>query len=211
LDPYETTTADPAQVEDRLRKIGVPLEALHEAIRQGELARASCTKNDAITAPGYLAWERTLRTLREQLAPLGWTVSRRGRLETAASPDGETAITVATGDDGVSQAAKIPKTKSVKGTATAAAIANNVGWLFPELAPPAVAPPPRATWVLLLHRAAECVLSELSLPTEMDEDGRVAGWRERILLPAVPVDQPPEPTKRATDEDDVVVEVSLRS
>jgi hypothetical protein len=47
------------------------------------------------------------------------------------------------------------------------------------------------TWLLLIHcdwqqREVRC---ELSLPVGMDEEGRVDGWEERIILEPTPFDR----------------------
>lgn len=69
------------------------------------------------------------------------------------------------------------------------------------------------TWILLVHRARGEVRCELSLPTSMGVDGRVDGWRERIILGAIPTDPdlmeitPPTPP----DQPDIHVDVKRRA
>ena len=38
------------------------------------------------------------------------------------------------------------------------------------------------TWLLLVHHAANEIRAELSLPLDVDGDGKVAVWRERIFV-----------------------------
>ena len=47
------------------------------------------------------------------------------------------------------------------------------------------------TWLLLIHHASNEIRSELSQPFEIGADGRINGWRERIILRSMPLD--PEP------------------
>lgn len=61
-----TSTID---VANALAHLGLTAEILIEAIRRGELARDSCTKNDAPNAPGFYAWNGTVRGLRDILMP----------------------------------------------------------------------------------------------------------------------------------------------
>jgi hypothetical protein len=48
----------------------------------------------------------------------------------------------------------------------------------------------RMTWLLLMHfdPIAREVRSELSRPVSMDQDQRVDGWDERIILRSIPLD-----------------------
>ena len=47
------------------------------------------------------------------------------------------------------------------------------------------------TWLLLIHHANNEIRSELSQPSEIGLDGRIDGWRERILLHPIPLDAEP--------------------
>lgn len=87
-------------VTDRLAMLGLTVDVLRDAVAMGEAARNSCTANDPSIAPGFLAWAKTTRGLRDALAPANWRRSSDGGLEAILSPDGNLAIVVATGDEG---------------------------------------------------------------------------------------------------------------
>jgi hypothetical protein len=44
------------------------------------------------------------------------------------------------------------------------------------------------TWFLLLHRGANEIRCELSLPSAMSLDGRITRWQERIIISTIPLD-----------------------
>jgi len=135
-----------------------------------------------------------VRGLREYLLPLGWERSDENNYSLVINPTGAIAIAVATGDDSTGCQEAEPSTKSSKGPSTVEVVFNNqqqfeLPFVFPPV--PAAARPTseedqRITWILLVHRSQNEVRCELSLPTSMSADGRVNGWRERIILRAIP-------------------------
>lgn len=206
-----TVLHDTAEVIDRLAQLGLTVEVLRDAVAMGEAARNACTANDPTIAPGFFAWARTTRGLRDVLAPGGWRRSRDGGLETVVDPEGKLAIAVATGDDATGRIGVAPKTKSPKGPATAAAIEQNQMSLFADPDPVVSLPVPaeRVTWLLLIARGIDEVRCELSLPEAIGEGGKVEEWSERIILE--PVRRDGEPTVTPADQEpDIVVEVSRR-
>lgn len=201
-----------ADIVDRLALLGLSVDLLRDAVAMGEAARNSCTANDPVSTPGYLAWARTIRGLRDLLAP-EWRTSSEGGLDTVVAPDGTFAIAVTTGDDATGRKTGSPKTKYPKGKATASAIAKNQMWLrFDELEPIVFDPVPtaRVTWLLLFAQGEGEVRCELSLPAAIGDDGRIETWSERIILPPVGRDGEPKVTP-ADQEPDIVIEVSRRT
>ena len=62
------------------------------------------------------------------------------------------------------------------------------------------------TWLLLIHHASDQIRCELALPLDVDHEGRVTVWRERILLRTLPLDPEPVVVVPPTQPDiDVVV------
>jgi len=57
------------------------------------------------------------------------------------------------------------------------------------------------TWLLLYYfdETAQEIRAELSLPAEMTDDGYVKKWRERVILPSIPVVRDPMATDDAPD------------
>jgi hypothetical protein len=137
----------------------------------------------------------TVKALREQLAPLGWERNDVKNYSRTIHPDGNIAIAVATGNEATGIASLSPVTKSAKGPSTIDAVENNrsQGWL-PGLEPVEMVNEDQTqltTWLLLIHHAREEIRCELSQPFEIGSDGRISGWRERIILSSMPID--PEP------------------
>jgi hypothetical protein len=133
--------------------------------------------------------------LREYLVP-AWERCDDNNYSLAVNAEGTVAIAVATGDEDTGRTDGEPTTKSSKGPATAEAVTSNqtqfeLPLIFPPVqvpARPAETAEKRMTWILLVHRAVGEVRCELSLPTSMGADGRVDGWRERIILKPIPID-----------------------
>lgn len=182
--------SEPDEIGSALAALGLTVDPLMNAVMAGLLARDSCTENDPPFVPGIVQWSRTVRTLREETAPLGWSRSDEGNFCTAVEPDGKFAIAAASGCENTGRLNLTPTTKRRKGPSTADAVyANAQLCLFTEFAP--VTPssnPDRVTWILLFYRDKAEIRAELSLPDSIGDDGHIDGWRERIILGARPLD-----------------------
>lgn len=173
---------------DRLSQLGIPMSALTESVRQGYLARARTTANHPRIFRGMTMWGEAIAVLREQLRSLGWVKSDKGNYDLVVNEQEGLAISVATGDEATGIAGWTPSNKCPKGPNTADAIhANNQLDMFSELLPDVEEIQGFTTWVLLMHLAAKEVRCELSLPSSMS-NGKINGWKERIILPSVPLD-----------------------
>jgi hypothetical protein len=182
-------------VTNALADLGLNEDIVSEAILQGEIARASCTKNDPPCVPGIYSWGSTVRAFRDILIPLGWEKDDTGNYSTVVSPDKSFAIAVVTGDAGTGLADHQPTSKYRKGNKTRDAIAANQQCLFPEdqqvadeEAAKAEAAEKRITWMLLKRRSGDRVFAELSLPKEISKSGLVEEWQTRIILTPIDVE-----------------------
>jgi len=216
----ELIHAEANDVRRRLVEMGLEEEPLADVVRQGYVAFASCTANDPPLYPGFTAWAKMVRALREYLLPKKWQRSDESNYSLVINPTGALAIAVATGDDATGCADSTPTTKSTRGTCTIEAVSVNQSQLdlpFDWPALPARMRPgdpndKRITWILLVHRALTEIRCELSLPLSMGDDSRVDSWRERIILSSIPIDldlveiTPPMP-----DLPDVTVDVKRRA
>ena len=206
-----------SDINSRLEELGLSVGMLHEAIKIGEAHRNGCTKNDPLSFPGIVTWARTVRSLRELLAPQGWVRSNEQKIPLVINPTGTIAITVATGNTDTGNAAITSKTKYPKGPATIAVVKQNAGQLtFGFYEETTKTPPPRTsdclTWVLLISRCFSEIRCELSLPRQMGEDSRVVEWEERIILPSVSTNNEPGPIAYGDEgADDIIVEISRRN
>jgi hypothetical protein len=186
LEPFEIVAA--------LDELGLSVEILQQVALRGTAAALSCTDNHPRQAPGFYAWSETVNALRELLIPRGWHREDDNNLPYVVNAGSTIGIIVATGDDATGRPEMEPCTNSNKGPRTADAIALNQLKLFPDSSvraddfKKANEKPGRMAWLLLIHRdpRAEEVRCELSLPSNITEDGRVGGWVRRIILPSMP-------------------------
>lgn len=209
----------PADVADRLKELGLDLTTLVDVVRQGHHVFISASPNDPPLAPGFSAWARMVRALREHLLPKGWARSDENNYSIVISPSDELVIAVATGDENTGRYGESPTTKSTKGPSTIEAVATNQQQLslafipaIPAPARPIEAGKERMTWILLVHRGLGEVRCELSLPMSMGADGRIDAWRERILIGAIPTD--PDAvniTPQPSDLPDISIDIKRRA
>jgi hypothetical protein len=155
-----------------------------------------------------------VRRLRQGTAPIGWKPDNANNYCVALSPEG-IAIAVATGDDNTGRREAVPSTSSPKGPCTIEAVAVNQLVLDLRLpgeedqikVPDAIQ---RQTWLLLIYLDRSEVRAELSLPQSLDEQDRVTGWRERIILPSVDFD-PNQIEMPSDDSPDIDIAVRRRA
>lgn len=173
---------------DRLSQLEIPMSALTESVRQGYLARSRTTANHPKIFRGMTMWGEAIAVLREQLRSQGWVKSDKGNYDLVVNEQKRMAISVATGDESTGMFGAIPSNKCPKGPNTAGAIhANNQLDMFSELLPDVDVVEGLTTWVLLMHLASKEVRCELSLPSSIS-NGKINGWKERIILPSMPLD-----------------------
>lgn len=190
--------SDPVSVAAALSRLDLVEEVLLTAARAGYLARANCTANHPPLYPSFVAWGEAVRVLRDGLAPFGWMRSNERNWPRTVHPSGNIAITVATGNEATGRAADTPTTTSSKGPSTVDALEVNRSLQFwlPGMEPPEVEAGDEeetkaTTWLLLVHHAKNEIRAELSLPLDVDGEGKVSVWRERIILGAIPLDGEP--------------------
>jgi hypothetical protein len=195
---------NPWDVNRRLADLGVVSEILIKAVESSQAARAACTENDAPNFPAIAAWNGAVRSLREDLGIEQWIRLNDVGQPLIVRPDGELAITPASGDENTGREGIFdPKTNSCKGPKTIEKVQAN-GWLFNEMADDearkidATNKRRMNLWILLIHydKGIGQVRSELSRPVDVDQEGRVVAWSERIILPPFDV----EPTFTALPE-----------
>lgn len=195
------------EVSDELQALGpgLTVELLEQVIKNGEIARDSCTKNDPPSTAGFTAWSTSVRTLRDLLVPQGWERNDEQNFSTVISPTRDIAIAVATGNEATGDETKIQNTKYARGAATKAAIEENRNMysLFPL--PPEQVKEKRATWILLKKRTGDTVYAELSLPDRMTNEGFVENWKTRIIFKPILIDPTIILEDDSTEEIDVPV------
>jgi hypothetical protein len=211
----ECPVIEGASVGDRLAELGLKPEILEFALRGAEAEARTYTALDPPNMPGMARYARTVRLLREQLIPLGWTFDNPRNLARTVSPDRRVAIIATLGDAATGVPHVPPSTRYEKGIATIEAVSRN----FLQLTLPIdlgdegyVADGDEdetTTWVLLYSVTETEIRAELSLPDSM-VDGFIDTWLERILLPPVPL-QPPVSVPAQRPAADPLVAVTRRT
>jgi hypothetical protein len=195
----------------RLDALGLTIELVRDAVLAGVAARAACTEHDPATLPGTLLSGRAIRALRDMLTPRGWRKETFRGLELVVNPTGRTAITAAV----ARLSGHGTSTRHPKGPAMQAVLSTNREVQL-DLFEAAVASPAtteekgKETWILLIHFHRTRVDFQLSLPDEMDADGRVSSWLEHIVFSPIGQDVPVR-TNTADDEPEIVVPLSKRN
>jgi hypothetical protein len=199
-------------VHHRLESLGLNETALRNAVTQGYLARTRLTPNHPRIFHGYSAWAETVASLRDQLRPGGWGKSDEGNYELTIHSKRELAIAAATGDEGTGLPHSTPSNKCPKGSNTIEAInLNNQIDLFQDLIPlPSIDRATFTTWILLYYFAPDEIRSELSLPSDIGTDGKIRGWKERIILRSIPLDGEPIDVRPPTSPD-INIEIRRRA
>jgi len=203
--------ANAAEIASRLEQLGVNEQALHEAIWQGHLHRATLTDNHPVIYRGLVMWGDSVAALRDQLRPLGWTRKDRGSYALTEHEELGLAITVASGDEATGVPYLQPTNRSKKGRNTMEAVeANQQLDLFDGLTVEQQGGVDESqTWVLLHYtdkRIGE-IRIELSRPTAIDSDGRISDWSERIILGSIPLEDDLLEIEPPSDPD---IEITVR-
>ncbi len=174
----------------RLEQLGLKEDDLVEAVKSGCLVRKRFTDNYPRISIGIAIWAEIVARLRELLIPLGWEKSDKGNYELVINQSQDMAIAVAAGDEFTGSPHATPSNKCPKGANTIDAInTNNQIDLFAEDLPaPAIDKDSFSTWILLHYFTEKDIKLELSLPSEISADGRIKGWKERIIMEPISLD-----------------------
>lgn len=180
------------RVADRLAELGLKAEILEFALRGADAEARTYTLLDPPNMQGMARYSRTVRLLREQLVPLGWSYDNPRNLARTVSPDRQVAIIATLGDAATGMPDVRPSTRYEKGVATVEAVSRN----FLQLTLPIDLGDDEpvdadvdgiATWVLLYNVTESEIRAELSLPDSM-VDGYIDTWVERIILTPIPLE-----------------------
>lgn len=180
----------PALLDSALLSMRLTRQVLRQAVRHGTRVMDEVQPEDPPMFGGVLMWAHTVRALRRELVPMGWLACDRHQYARTISPDGRCAIVVAGGDNATGCAFRTPNVRTRKGPATQRAVTENREQLTLPLANPGL---PRLcmpwahvadclTWILLVRRSGNLAYSELSLPAQTLDSGRVAHWSRRLVL-----------------------------
>jgi hypothetical protein len=214
---------EPWDVDRRLAELGKGLTRalIAEVVARATAAYMACTPFHPRNFAPISRWGNGIAAMRELLVPRDWIPADRDGQPLIVSPDEALAITISSADkqtgkdtDGIQ-----PRT-SAKGAVTVNAVEIN-GFLFAEMEADAMqkarseARFVKNTWFLLMHfdRFTGQVRSELSLPSEIDDERRIVGWWERILLEPFEFDTTPlnaAGDDEGPDDGDITIEIKRR-
>jgi len=179
---------NPVEIANRLQELGWSRDDLAEVIDAMVGGRRSCTDNDPLSAPGWMAWKNGIRRFRELGRAKGMHKVEVDGIPYVVNLGAKTRFTVANTNDGTSRERSNPQNQNRKGPATERAVAAQ-GELFEALAeaPPKVTRLPTAppgvwiAWYLCVFCDGEDVRAELSCPVAI-EGGYFTDFYERIFL-----------------------------
>lgn len=199
--------SEPLQVASELHAMGLDRKELREVLDAARWGRENSTEYDP---PGYAGWNqygqgtRALRMLllesREEATK--WTMSNEHGLCRTICPDGSMAIVVSSGNDATGDPNRTPKTLNPKGKHSLSGLRINQSQieLFGPEAPPSSEP---WLWFLLVNVRDGEVQGELSMPIDIDEDGRASEWQTRIMLAVEPGDHGDDDRRQGDDDLDI--------
>jgi len=168
-----------------------------------------------------MAWSETVRTLRDQLIPLGCEANNESNQGLVSNPKKSIMLGVAHGDSNTGKKSATPSTRTARGAKTLASVAANSGYLFTEMEEDEIIrllSNRNDLWLLLVFwdEVNDLVQLEVSRPVKANEGKRLIAWAPRILLQnldfsdgskvSTPEDTPPVPSSP-----EIVVEVKRRA
>jgi len=187
----ECPVFDGDQATDRLADLGLKAEILEYALRGADAEARLYTPLDPPNMAGMARYARTVRLLREQLLPLGWTFDNPRNLARTLSPDRRVAIIATLGDAATGVPHVQPSTRYEKGIAVVEAVSRNFVQLMLPIdlgdEDPVEDDGGTTTWILLYNVTDTEIRAELSLP-DSTVDGYIDTWVERVILAPVPLE-----------------------
>lgn len=208
---------DSDAVRRRLATLGIPIEVLLEAVRDGHHAGDFATAAHPRNYRGILTWGEVTAALRKRLVVLGWSLDDRDNIARVISPDGEVTVVAISGNrfTGLRGEHEQLRTRRPRGSAGIRIICRNGQR---ELALDESLARSRnrlvdggGTWFLLYNRAGDLLRSELSYAKSVDDQGGLIDWRERLILPDIDLSRPPAIMDSTPNtQPDVEVHVSRR-
>lgn len=175
--------SDPRICKKRLRqRFNSTNEQWIEVVKAAVAARARCTVDSALSAPGYYAWEAATTRARQMFRREGWNKAIDEGVELIINHDLKVMVAVMNTDDGTANLDKSPKNRTFKGSATAKVVdLNKQGEFFkPSEVGPHVERP-YSLYYLCIFDDGKLVRAELSKPSVYNT-GYVIDFSERIFI-----------------------------
>ncbi len=217
-DRDEPQVPGPEDAEDRLLELGLSVDLLHGAIREGQIAGDFCTEAHPVFYPGCRVYGETNGGLRLRLALQAWTFNNDANIPRAISPDGKMVITALQGDAQTGlRDGRDAQTRRPRKEGSIRIIKRNEQLVMVDLLPgddpevigdQADAGEVGPTWFLLYFRSGDKVRCELSLATGVTSTGGLIKWRERLILPELDMHHGPNGPDALGDDSPVDVPVT---
>jgi hypothetical protein len=175
--------SDPRICRKRLRQgFNSTPEQWIEIVKASVSARARCTDDNAVSAPGYYAWEAATTRARQMFRREGWDKVVDEGVELIVNHELKKMVAVMNTDDGTSNLDKSPKNRTIKGSATSKVVdLNRQGELFkPSEVGPHVERP-YSLYYICIFDDGKRVRAELSKPSVYNS-GYVIDFSERIFI-----------------------------
>ena len=194
---------DDSATEERLARLGLSVELLHDAALVAMARRRQCGALHPKNASGFFFYAELVAALRELLIAKGWQAQTDGNVEFVDSPDGFRLCVIA-GDDMTGGSYDVePRSRRARGPRGQRAVKRNQLALF-DLHGRPMDPDEerRVTWHLmhLVNVEQQEIRMELGTPFDLDDEDYIERWAERIILPPLRLDAPLEtPTEEAID------------
>ncbi|MET9268739.1 hypothetical protein [Kribbella sp. NPDC003557] len=185
--------AEIEEVESQLESLGLTRSGLERVVSAAVGGYTSTTRFHASSAAGTYLYHEATAALRRVLVPSNedWDYDEQDQQPRVFSEVRGLTIVAQSGDEytGLEDPDEEPRARHPKGAATARKVTVNSDQLalFPMSllvsGADANAPSGMLTWVLLIAIVDGVARSELSLPNQVDKQGKACGWVHRILLP----------------------------
>lgn len=178
----------------RLATMGLRVAHFDAAVRKGHDRSSQVSRVHPRTYKGQVMWAETVAEIRTQLLDLnqGWDIGQTDNYETSFHAGRGIAIAVVGGDVNCGERTfSAPKASRKRGPVTAKRIRKNLlGQQMFDL--PDFKDPPQDdelcdTWFLMLNARDNRMYLELSLATSLGPDSKFGLWRERIIMPYIPL------------------------
>lgn len=188
------------KIRSELRALGLTAEIIASVARASAAAKAEALEVDPSSTPGTLAYIKGVRSIRLQLLPHGWRLSRAGNVESTVND--ELGIQVCFQNVDVACQEREPQAISGKGAGSRKLIQDGQADLFDRVDPTttdALGVTP-TVWVVCVSADAKKLRAELSCP-EAFEGSQFEGFSKRIFVVDEDLDPGPQEDVGKPDED----------
>lgn len=196
------------EVKSTLKALGLTPEIINNVARAAAGARADSLAVDPCSTPGQLAYIHGVRSIRIQLLPKGWRISREGNVESTVNHD--LGIQLCFQNVHLACGERDPEAISGKGSGSRKLIHDGQTELFETVgtyAKKTLGATP-TVWVLCVSSDEKSIRAELSCPESFEGD-QFQGFSKRIFVLDETLDPKPR-TDKGSDEDMVDTDFEVR-